>query len=75
MRVDVSAFGEAALSPLRRKAGGSAGGAGRLGGTPRPTAGSRRRVAAKMAALHTAAQERGPPVRKQMADGPFYGVG
>ena len=30
-----------------------------------PTVGSDRRVAAKMAALHTAAQERGPPVRSR----------
>ena len=38
---------------------------GRLGGTPRPTVGSGRCVAAKMASLHTAAQERGPPVRSR----------
>ena len=38
---------------------------GRLGGTPRPTMGSDRSIAAKMAALHTAAQERGPPVRSR----------
>ena len=38
MRVDVSPFGEAALSPLRFDSG-------RLGGTPRPTVGSDRSVA------------------------------
>ena len=54
----VAPLGEAALSPLRFDGG-------RLGGTPRPTAGSDRSVAAKMAALHTAAQERGPPVRSR----------
>ena len=71
-RVPVRGSGALAASAEGGRLGGRG---GRLGGTPRPTVGSDRRIAAKMAALHTAAQERGPPVRKQMADGPFYGVG